>query len=70
MIALFNQLTGDRIGDDTNIQYFGDDGLGIGMGEDFGLFIKKDFYSGRSAPTITYGNTIPLNEHYASSFNQ
>ena len=33
------------------------DGLGIGMGFKYGIWIKNDFYKGSTSHTKTFGNT-------------
>ncbi|EAR94416.3 TLD protein (macronuclear) [Tetrahymena thermophila SB210] len=47
-------------GENNNIQYCGNEGIAMGIGENYGLFINRDFYKGLSFPTNTFGNKLGL----------
>ncbi|KAL4471648.1 hypothetical protein ABPG74_008541 [Tetrahymena malaccensis] len=55
-------------GENNSIQYCGNEGIAMGNGENYGLFINRDFYKGLSFPTNTFGNKLGLhiqnNEHF------
>ena len=39
------------------------DGMGIGMGTKYGIYVNSTLEKGFSAPTDTFGNTEPLSLH-------
>ncbi|KAL4511879.1 hypothetical protein ABPG72_012724 [Tetrahymena utriculariae] len=58
-------------GENSSIQYCGNEGIAMGNGENYGLFINRDFYKGLSFPTNTFGNKLGLNiqnnDHFDSN---